>query len=62
MLNRKMMAKIVGGVSSGPFADSILLEADDGLTALEVLTAETAAGRHVDFVLMDFVMVQVIVP
>ena len=35
-----------------------VLEADDGTTALEVMRNETAAGRVIDFVLIDFVMVR----
>ena len=34
-----------------------VIEADDGSTAVEALRSEMAAGRPVDFVLMDFVMV-----
>ena len=34
-----------------------LLEADDGISAVESLRSEMAAGRKVDFVLIDFVMV-----
>ena len=34
-----------------------VLEADDGATALEVMRSETAAGRVIDFVLIDFIMV-----
>ena len=56
-LNRKIMGKIIGSADSGPFVDAVLLEADDGLTALDVLRSEMAAGRQVHFVLMDFVMV-----
>ena len=51
------MGKIIGSADSGPFVDAVLLEADDGLTALDVLRSEMAAGRQVHFVLMDFVMV-----
>ena len=51
------MAKIIGSADSGPFAGAVLLEADDGLTALELLRSEMAAGRQVHFVLMDYVMV-----
>ena len=51
------MGKIIGSADSGPFAGAILLEADDGLTALELLRSELAAERQVHFVLMDYVMV-----
>ena len=56
-MNRKIMARIIEGDKSGPFASSVLLEADDGVTAVETLRSEMAAGRRLDFVLMDFVMV-----
>ena len=52
-MNRKIMARII----SGRLATAELLEADYGVTAVDTLHAETAAGRKVDFVLMDFVMV-----
>ncbi len=72
MMNRKVMAKIIesekgcgfngGGVgtnesSSLPNLQVRLLEADDGVSAVEMLRSEIAAGRTVDMVLMDFVMV-----
>jgi len=34
-------------------------EADDGLTALEVMRTEMEAGECFDFVLLDFVMVYI---
>ena len=46
-----------GGGGGGRFGVVEFMEADDGVTAVAALRAETAAGRHVDFVLMDFVMV-----
>ena len=56
-MNRKIMARIVGDVKEGPLAGSELLEADDGMTAVETMRSELHAGRTVDFILMDFVMV-----
>ena len=56
-MNRKIMAKIIEGDRSGPLVSAALLEADDGVTAVEILRSEMAAGRRLDFVLMDFVMV-----
>ena len=35
-----------------------ILEADDGLTALEVMRTEMEAGRSIQMVLMDFIMVK----
>jgi len=56
-MNRKVMARIISGEKSGRLAAAELLEADDGISAVETLRSEMAAGRKVDFVLMDFVMV-----
>jgi CheY-like chemotaxis protein len=38
--------------------ECIILEADDGSTAIDALRSETEAGRAVDLVLMDYVMVR----
>ena len=59
-MNRKIMAKIIEGDRSGSLESAVLLEADDGVTAVEILCAEMAAGRRLDFVLMDFVMASII--
>lgn len=57
-MNRKVMARIINSDSEVRFAGGVdLLEADDGGTAVEMLRSEMDAGRTVDFVLMDFVMV-----
>lgn len=37
--------------------DCIILEADDGSTALDIMRCNLAAGRHIDIVLMDYIMV-----
>jgi hypothetical protein len=57
-MNRKVMARIIENEKCGRLAMTELLEADDGSSAVETLHAEMAAGRRVDFVLMDFVMVR----
>ena len=57
-MNRKVMARIIVGEKRGRLATTELLEADDGTSAVETLREELAAGRRVDFVLMDFVMVR----
>ena len=57
-MNRKMMAKIISGEKRGRMAGAALLEADDGISAVETLRTEMAAGRKIDFVMMDFVMVR----
>lgn len=58
IMNRKIMTKIIKSVECGRFKDTELLEADDGSTAIELLHEEISANRRVDFILMDFVMVQ----
>ena len=52
--------KNVDGSSSTPRLpqQACLLEADDGTVAIEILRSEMAAGRRVDMILMDFVMVR----
>lgn len=57
-LNRKMAMRIISTDQQGErFGVVDVIEADDGSTAVEALRSEMAAGRPVDFVLMDFVMV-----
>ena len=56
-LNVKVVARLIKDEKEGPFANATLLTADDGVTAVEQLRTEIVAGRAVDFVLMDFVMV-----
>ena len=56
-LNRKMAVRIISTDQGERFGVVDVIEADDGSTAVEALRSEMAAGRPVDFVLMDFVMV-----
>ena len=49
MVESQTNAAVLGGC--------VVLEADDGTTALDVMRSEAAAGRVIDFVLIDFVMV-----
>ena len=49
MIESKAMAEVAGNCT--------ILEADDGRTALEVMRSETEAGRAIQLVLMDFIMV-----
>lgn len=39
------------------FSDVTILEADDGRTALDVMRGQSEAGRSIQLVLMDFIMV-----
>ena len=56
-MNVKVMRKFIESEKDGPFAGAVILTADDGSTALEVLREEMVAGRRVHFVLMDYIMV-----
>ena len=56
-MNVKVVARLIENEKVGPFANAVLLTADDGATAVEQLRGEMAAGRPVHFVLMDFIMV-----
>ena len=56
-LNRKIVMRIISAENGGRFGVVEFIEADDGSTAVEALRSEMAAGRSIDFVLMDFVMV-----
>ena len=53
----KVVARLIENEKVGPFANTVLLTADDGATAVKQLRVEMAAGRPVHFVLMDFIMV-----
>ena len=59
-LNRKIVRRMLeSSANRAVLGDcTTILEADDGTTALEVLRSESAAGRVVDFVLLDYVMVR----
>eukprot|EP01035_Chromulina_nebulosa_P056811 gene56811-biopygen40619 len=49
MLERQDSAAVLG--------ECVVIEADDGVTGLEALQTELAAGRAVNLVLMDYVMI-----
>lgn len=49
---------LTSSTNAGMFGNCSLLEADDGLTALEVLRNEILNERKVDVVLMDYVMIK----
>eukprot|EP01035_Chromulina_nebulosa_P032072 gene32072-biopygen20655 len=55
-MNIKVLVRLIESEKSGPFANAILLTADDGATAVEQLRTEMAAGRAVHFILMDFII------
>lgn len=50
MLEREDNIRILGQFN--------ILEADDGVTGIEVMQAELAAGREITYVLMDYVMLK----
>ena len=56
-MNIKVVVRLIQGEKVGAFAHATILTADDGTTAIEQLRNEMSAGRQVDFVLTDFVMV-----
>lgn len=45
--------------TDGILPGAIVLQADDGVSAVECLRSEIAEGRTIDFVLMDFIMVRI---
>ena len=59
-LDRTITAKLIESEKKGRLQNARLLEADDGATAVEVLRRELSEGRRVDFVLMDYVMVEIL--
>ena len=56
-MNVKVVVRLIQDEKVGAFAHATILTADDGTTAIEQLRNEMSAGRQVDFVLTDFVMV-----
>ena len=52
-----MRRMVESQTNAAVFGDCTVLEADDGTTALDVMRSEAVAGRVIDFVLIDFVMV-----
>ena len=56
-MNRKILRRQIESEAGGIWQNAEMMEADDGLTALEVVRTEMAAGRGIDFILMDYVMV-----
>ena len=59
MLFRKIVMRMLESNSNKPvLGDCCILEADDGITALDLMRSETEAGRTIDFVLMDYVMIR----
>lgn len=51
------MVRQLEGDTFGRAEKVFIQEADDGFTAIELVRAEIAAGRHFDIILMDFIMV-----
>lgn len=56
-MNCKIASRLIESEKTGLFADATILTADDGTTALECMRSELSAGRQIDFILMDYVMV-----
>jgi CheY-like chemotaxis protein len=57
-MNIKVVVKLIQGEKTGAIYHATILTADDGTTAIEQLRNEMSAGRQVDFVLTDFIMVE----
>jgi len=57
-LNRKILRRQLQCEAGGILQNAVIMEADDGLTALETVRVEMASGRSFDYILMDFVMRQ----
>ena len=53
-----MRRMLESSANSSVLGDCTILEADDGTTALDVMRSESEAGRVIDLVLMDYVMVR----
>ena len=59
MLCRKIVRRMLeSSANSSVLGNCTILEADDGTTALDVMRSESEAGRVIDLVLMDYVMVR----
>ena len=56
MLNRKIVRRILESENER-LPNCYIKEADDGITALEMVTSEAACGIHFDFILIDYIMV-----
>ena len=58
-LNRKIVRKILESAKDF-LPELIVVEADDGSTAIEEVKKQRALGVHFDFILIDFIMVSAI--
>mmetsp|Transcript_18254 Transcript_18254/g.25061 ORF Transcript_18254/g.25061 Transcript_18254/m.25061 type:complete len:144 (-) Transcript_18254:231-662(-) len=56
-LNRKVIVRQIESERKGRLSKTYIRQADDGLTALEVMREELQEGRHFDVVLMDYTMI-----
>ena len=52
-----MNRMLTSSVNKSVLGDCVVIEADDGSTALDIMRRESAAGKGFDMVLMDYVMV-----
>ena len=57
-LNRKIIRRILES-DHGNFSNSVIEEADDGVTAVSAVQSAMEAGLTFDCIFMDFVMVSV---
>lgn len=56
-MNRKVLVRQIESEKKGRLTKTYIREADDGLTALEVMREELGEGFSFDMVLMDYTMV-----
>ena len=56
-MNRKILRKLIEIEKEGILARAHVVEADDGLTAVEAVRSAVALGDWFDLVLMDYTMV-----
>eukprot|EP00597_Dinobryon_sp_UTEXLB2267_P017381 CAMPEP_0201112334 /NCGR_PEP_ID=MMETSP0812-20130820/77187_1 /ASSEMBLY_ACC=CAM_ASM_000668 /TAXON_ID=98059 /ORGANISM="Dinobryon sp., Strain UTEXLB2267" /LENGTH=640 /DNA_ID=CAMNT_0047375655 /DNA_START=533 /DNA_END=2455 /DNA_ORIENTATION=- len=57
-MNRKMLRKLIEIEKEGILAQAHVIEADDGLTAVEALRSAVATGSGFDLILMDYTMLR----
>mmetsp|Transcript_16569 Transcript_16569/g.24082 ORF Transcript_16569/g.24082 Transcript_16569/m.24082 type:complete len:910 (+) Transcript_16569:10-2739(+) len=56
-LNRRMLVRLIETEKTGRFINVVIREADDGLTAVEAVRAAQESGESFDYILMDFIMI-----
>ena len=52
-----MLVRLIETEKSGRFVNALILEADDGATAIEMVRSAQESGEGFDYILMDYIMV-----